>query len=147
MKLQILVYVSSIILSSNAFGQMDSNKKIFSYTCDTITKSKFDKLVKKYFNVMKSKDTFAIGELLDIIKVCQSLIVKNYDSSSTNRKYKKYLDLYGIKMIAIACNDKLLGYAPLQGLVCYSFKYKIYITPPIRRSEMPCYNYYFIKVY
>jgi hypothetical protein len=127
------------------YCQYDSDNINFHTSCDTISSRKFTKLVKRKLAEIRRTDTFTISNLLGIIKIGMSPALNSSHNKGKEKLFKEFQTIYWEKIISIASNNKEFEYAPLKGLVGYSKKFDMYITPPSKFSELPCHNFYFVK--
>lgn len=140
-KSKIITIVFLALMSHAAYGQIDSISVVLNKKCDTITKKHFDKIVRKNLKKIKMKQEFSIDELIEVIKIDKSIPISKYDEAKG--RYKEFIDLFNRKIVTIAC-DKL-ECTSLKGLILYSKKYGLYITMPMHKSDLSCYNYYSLK--
>ena len=110
--------------------------------CDSISKSQFDKLTKKYLKKMKSNRVESVGDIINVVKIYITFSFSYY-SWYNNKKgiYKEFVDLYRKTYIGKAC--ELLHCTLLKGLVAYSNKYQLFIS--MTDETMECYNFFVIK--
>jgi hypothetical protein len=141
LKLPLVLMLNLTFLVS--FCQESSRERSQLLRCDTISNGKLNKLVKLQLKNIKAKDTFSTQELLELIRVNMSLVLKS--ESKLKITDKQFMYLYWKRVIPIACSDTSIDYVALKGMVCYSRKYDLYISAPIKKSDIPCYNYYYIK--
>lgn len=140
-------FIASLFIFSYSFygySQADSVKVAFSLSCDTISKRRFTKLVKRSLAEIKRRDTFLVRELITFIRIGMTPDLQAKVSKRRGRIYQKFQTVYWEKIIEKVSKSKDIGYAPLKGMVGYSKTLNLYITPPSNKEVVPCHNYYYL---
>jgi hypothetical protein len=139
-KLSLIIFMSLIIGINDLKAQVDSLDLLGYKNCDTISKNSFNKLVKKNIRIMKLGSPVSVDQIIEIVKIDKSFPDKKYFEQK--KLYRNYIDLFQKAYMTKAC--EILGSTLLKGLVAYSRKYKLYISRPLKKEDMPCYNFFTI---
>ena len=137
-------YLLFILISIEIYCQANGQSDLVNFNdgCDTVNMKEFNNMVKHAYSDIRHHDNFSVEQVIKIVKIYQTFsFVKDY-YEPTKKVYKKFIELYRMKFMEIAC--KILGPCKaVTGLSFYTERYKMYISKT--NDKMSCRNYYLIK--